>query len=104
MKACGPQFSMYSSWSLFPHAAPEKPLIENSEMKKEDLCTPDIITQPTVPNCSSSNRPCKHQEKRQRMEREREKRRKRDEEGLNLQEGERYTEHTGKEAGEGTGE
>lgn len=92
METYGHRFSMYSVRSLFPPAAPEKPLIKNLEIKKEDVQTPDIITEPSVPNCSASRRPCKHQEKRERMERE--------EEGLNPQEEERQAVHTG----EGTGE
>ncbi|XP_058274218.1 retinal-specific phospholipid-transporting ATPase ABCA4 [Hemibagrus wyckioides] len=72
--------------------APEKSLIENPEMTKEEVQTPDIITEWSVQNCSSTHRPCKHQEKRERMERERGEKMKRNEGGLNPQEEERQTE------------
>ncbi|KAF5880153.1 retinal-specific ATP-binding cassette transporter-like isoform X2, partial [Clarias magur] len=69
---------------------PETPMTEHLEIKKEEVQTPDINTEPSVLNCSASRRPCKHQDKRERMER-----RKREEEGLNPQEEERQVEHTG---------
>ncbi|KAF7692268.1 hypothetical protein HF521_009878 [Silurus meridionalis] len=73
--------------------APEKPPIENQEMKKEEVHPAETTTEPPVQNSSSSFRTCKHQEKREMMERER--REKREEEVLNPHEEERQAEHTG---------
>lgn len=90
---------MFRQVSVSPPAAPEKPLIENLEVKKEDEHTPDIITKSSVQNCSASRRLCKHQEKRERMERKSGERMKKEEENLSPQEEGRQAEHTGE--GEG---